>query len=294
MSGSELIRRYIDIEKLVKSNPELIQFNKMSTDELGILLESNPSFYTPYLIPLIDTVSRKIIILSYLSNTNDKTVRKMFSLTESEILEINNIQYHSLLRSDFITYFRKEKFDKLSKSIQSEIFLNSPNSFLKKLNFIPKLTIDTLNALSRKYPKFISDYNIDFTDVSTSSYFWIKMIKHNKKYEDIFMYNTKSVTTKSDVRYVIKTFPRLLKKLDNNILQDSKLTVKEWILLSNSVMKSNIKEFKDWSYPSEVKEILKIDLMAEVLSGKSKITKISQNAISNITKEDQLDENIKV
>lgn len=86
----------------------------------------------------------------------------------------------------------------------------------------------------------------------------------------------------TDVREVCRKNPEIIKKLDKDILADSKLTCKEWVLLTNSIMNNNEKKFEDWEFSDDLIGIFKLDLMAEMLTGKSKISKRFQSAMKNV------------
>jgi hypothetical protein len=58
-------------------------------------------------------------------------------------------------------------------------------------------------------------------------------------------------------------------------------------------MGNNEDKFKDWEFSDEVKELFRMDLMAELLNGKSTLTKRFQNAMKGVfgnTEEETEDE----
>lgn len=138
-------------------------------------------------------------------------------------------------------------------------------------------------------PEFIDKNITDFTELSTDSEFWLNMIKHNKKYEDIFLVNTRTLITKSEVRHVFRKVPGLVKKIDKNMLLSSKLSSKELLLLIRSITGKyqNKALFTNWDLSDELKEEFKLDLMSEVLSGKSKASTILKNCISSVLSTEQ-------
>src|SRR5690606_21802795 len=112
--------------------------------------------------------------------------------------------------------------------------------------------------------EMVDKYVTDFSDVATTVGFWRSMIKHDPKYKSIFLRNTKSLITKTDVRGVIRSFPGLIKELDEEIIANSKLTVKEWVLLCDSI--SGHKDLEGWEFSDEMKEIFRLDSLADLLS----------------------------
>lgn len=98
----------------------------------------------------------------------------------------------------------------------------------------------------------------------------------------------KHMTVATDVRAVFHKFPELFKLLDENVIIDTPLTPKQWALFINS-KKSN-KKLKDWEVSDEMKESMRLDIMSDVLAGKSKLSKILQNAISDVLQEKEEDE----
>jgi hypothetical protein len=146
----------------------------------------------------------------------------------------------------------------------------------------PKFTVDNLFFLSKRNQKLVDTYITDFSKLSTNCSFWINMIKYDKKYEDIFITNINSVITKTDIRAVCKEFPHIIKKLDIDILGNSKLSCKEWLLLANSVIYNNPEMFKEWEFNDDLKEAFKLDLTAEMLNGKSSVSRNTQSAMKKL------------
>jgi hypothetical protein len=98
----------------------------------------------------------------------------------------------------------------------------------------------------------------------------------------VFLKNTKSLTNKTQVRAVFRKRPELIKKLTADILVDFKLTGKEVVLLISSIMKDHEKKFDGWEFDPEFAETLKLDVMAEMLNGKSKLSKRFQSAMKGV------------
>jgi hypothetical protein len=274
-----ILKQAINLEELVKTNPELFDFSKLDIEDKAKLLDADTKFYMGR-IPLgtLSLKDKAYLILRVKSKVFQKTI----SLTNEEVQKLIPSQYFEFLKQDFKRFIRKERFEDLSKFQQGEIFTMEPEWVIKNIDKVPKLTSDKLYEIACKKPSFIDTNITDFSGFSTSYLFWDRMIKYDKKYQDIFLKNTNTCITKTDVRNVCRTHPEVIKKLDKDILADSKLTCKEWVLLTNSIMNKNEKKFESWDFSDDLIGIFKLDLMAEMLTGKSKISKKFQSAMKNV------------
>lgn len=293
MEDESYLSKAINLRALLESNPELFDFKKLATYDCLQLLRNNPTKYLDHISPVITKANDKFYILvSIGKGPKFKKTRARFALSETDITNLDNGQYYSLLKSDFDQYIRKERFEEMPKSSQNEFFLAKPDYFFTKFGLLPKFTAGNLSSLCHSDIEFVDKHVTDYTSLTTYADFWEMMIKFNRKYEDIFLANTEGLMTKTDVRRVVKKFPRLVKKLDSSILAKSKLTVKEWVLLTNSVVsaKANKSLFAGWEFSNELKEVFREDLVAEVLMGKSKVTKRSQNAMDNMIKIEKVED----
>ena len=152
-----------------------------------------------------------------------------------------------------------------------------------------------MEGLARRKPSFVDSFVTDLSGYTTTMDFWRYMFKFNKnKYEPLFFKHTNTLTTKTEVRGLIRAHPRLIKDLTPDYTIDSKLTVKEWILLCNTVMNDNRNQkiFDGWEFPPDLQEAFKIDLTMEMLNGKSKLSKRFQTAMNKVLKkpEEVIDE----
>lgn len=277
----EILYRAVNLEQLVRTNPEVFDFSKLEINDKIKLLQKEPSFYLDK-INVDISIDDKVHIITLIKN---KAVQKKFELTPIEINKIRPASYMLLLNHNFHKYITKEKFLELAKCDQQELFTIHPDWVIQNIDKPPILTSERLQAIAKRKPEFIDTHIKNISEYSTTALFWVKMIKYDKKYEDLFIINTKTLMSKTEVRRVCRLIPRLIKKLNADIVYDSKLTCKEWITLINTIMLDSNKEFENWQFPDDIIEAFKLDLTSEVLSGKSKMTKRFQNSIKGVFKE---------
>lgn len=290
--SAEILAKIIDLVKLCKSQSDLFKFSKLHIDDKIRLLKSDPKFYFDKIITDKLSLADKVHILYSINNLKSPYIIDNLILTPDEVKSLNQASYFKLLKVDFKRYIDLERFKNLSKHSQADLFCYEPAWVIANIGKSPKLTSDTLVSISARKPSFIEEYITDFSNLATVEQFWENMFKYNKKYEDIFINNTKSLITKTDVRSVIRARPSLIKKLNLDIICNSKLSCKEWILLCDGVMSQryNLKFFKDWEFSDDMKEAFKLELTAEILSGKSKLSKRFSSAMSDLLKNNTEDE----
>jgi hypothetical protein len=232
------------------------------------------------------TIDEKFQIL------NDRTLRKLhksYELTDDELSNLLDYQYEDLLRQDFTKYIRKNRFLALGKRAQANIYKEHPDWYITEISSTdhPKLTSDTLYSLARNNPTFVVSHIKDFSKLRTDADFWDLMINFNPDYKKIFLENTKSLINKSEVRCVFRMHPSLVKLIDETIISDMKLSTKEILLLVDQIIKGNAKLFKNWEVSAALKEALRQDVTAELLTGTSKLTKRLTSSLNAVTKEKQ-------
>lgn len=279
-----ILKKIIKLDEVVKIHPELFDFSKLDIEDKAKLLDSNTKFYIDK-IPVHNLPLRDKAYL--LLRVKSKAFQKTVTMTVEEVHKLLPQQYLDFLKRDFKQYITKEKFEGLSRYQQGEIFTMEPEWVIENIEKTPKLTSDKLEEIATKNPAFIDKHIIDYSEFSTSYHFWIKMMKYNKKYEETFLKNTNSCITTADVRNVCRNKPELIKKLDKDILANSKLTCKQWVLLCNEIMGNNEKLFESWEFSDDLIDIFKLDLMAEMLTGKSKLSKRFQNAVKYIFEKEE-------
>lgn len=290
---SAILARTVNLESLIRSNPELFNLSALKVEDKLELLKADSKFYMPLIDVTTFNPTDKVYVLL---NAKNKGISGLITFTEDELVKIDDRPYGELVRKDF-RFMRASRFPKMLKSDQQEIFLQEPAWVIANTDKPPRLTSERLTALARRKPSFIETYIEDFSGYSTTDDFWKSMIAYNDKFKEVFMKNTKTLITKTQVRAVVWKYPSLIMMIDENTLLDSKLTGKEWVILINSVMESNEAEFKDWQFPASVAEMMKIDLMAELLNGKASMSVRFQNAMKGVFKtpeEEQENENTSI
>jgi hypothetical protein len=277
--GRILSRAIDDIEALFETSPEIFKLNSLSIDDKVRLLRMEPKFFKSKLDLEKLSEDDKLYVLY---NLKDKKITKEIILNAEELNAINDNSYCRLLEIDFDRFITVERFETLSREPKADIFMKHPAWVVDNALILPKLTKDRLSLLSYTDPKFVDSYITNFSEYSTDQYFWKNMIRFNAKYKGLFLRNTKSLVTKTEVRRVVREKPHIIQLIGKDTLTDSKLTIKEWILLIDSVLTSYPKMFKDWVLPADVAEVFRLDLTVEMLTGKSKVSVRFQNAMKGV------------
>jgi len=281
-----ILSRIIDVSKIIDQHPELLDFTKLSYYEKVELLKINVKTF----FKLLDIENADAALKVEILATNKlRTIHTKVVIEENEIESLKNDIYSRLLKIDFKKYVRKERFLKLSKTEQATWFVEAPEWYVENVKEVPQLTSDKLYTLSARHPKFVDIYIKDFSNYCTNDTFWINMIRYDEKFGDIFLANTKTLVNQTEVRRVMYRYPLLVKKLDANIMADSKLTTKQWVLLVEQLKKS-FKELKDWDFSDEVREAIKLDLTADMLTGKTKTSKRFTGVMKRILETEESNE----
>lgn len=271
-----ILAKALDLQAVVKKYPELFNLNKLGVYDKCQLLKYDADTYGSKLNFSKFTPGDKLYALT----TAPSAAEKFVVMTDKDINKLGPHEYNDLLELNFTKYIRKEKFEELTRNFQNNIFVKHPEWVIKHISKPPKLTQAALTNLSNAKPKFVDEYVTKISDYTTDSLFWINMIKYNSEYKEIFLDNTKTLVTATDVREVIRAYPSIVKSLTLDHVSTSKLTCKEWVLLINSV--SANKELKNWNMPKDMAELFKMELTVEMLSGKSKVSKVFQNKMQAV------------
>jgi len=266
---ADILKESLDIYSLLKTNPEIFNFKRLSPSNLAKLINIEPKFFDRVINEVHFSASDKVKIIVNLTKT---ALANKIILTEDELKSLPHLAYSSLLSKSFKKYARADLWGKLTRDEKSFLFIDNPKWVLDNVGEIPVLTAERLLELSVSKPEFVDKNISDYTKLSTNSQFWLDMIKFDEKYKLIFLKNTNSCITKSDIRGIIKGHPDIIKSLDASILENSKLTCKEWVLLITPLMKQYRSMFKDWKLSPELVNIINLDLTAEMLTGKSTIS----------------------
>jgi hypothetical protein len=281
----EILSSAINFDEILASYPHLIDFSGLNINQKIDLLNIDFSKFCHLFDIKKMNAADKVLI--YVSCRNKQQAAKLVTFTEEELKKLPPSSYGRLLYRDF-SFARKDLFSGLSKHDQTEFFIRYPEWVFANLGKVPRLTTKLLSELAGKNPKFIDQYVSDYSNLSTDDYFWRSMINYDEKYEDIFLDNMLSCTTKTDVRRVFYAVPSLIKKFKLEHLSKSKLSCKEIILLFSTIMSSLswVKFDSDWKFSDDLIEAFRLDSMAELLNGKSRLSKQFQNSLSIVLKDE--------
>lgn len=281
---TDILSRAINLEALIQTHPEMFDIAGLDLSEKMRLLQEKPKVFSPLVLPTITRPDEKSMVII---NVSHRSIRDSVELTEEELEKLDNDLYFFLLESQFKKYIRLDLFARLPAKRKSALTMTHPKWVFENVTPPPKLTSEVLLGLSKSCPELVDTYVKDFSDYATTAGFWKNMIKFNSRYRLVFLKNTKSLITKTDVRSIIKTYPSLIKELNEEIIADSKLTVKEWVLLCDAI--ADHKDLVGWEFSDEMKEIFKLDSLADLLSGKAKLSKRFSNAMASVLSTEEED-----
>jgi hypothetical protein len=148
-----------------------------------------------------------------------------------------------------------------------------------------KISNRWLNVIAMTDAKLVEQNITDFSKISVTSTFWCSLMSYDKKYEDIFLENMHTCSTKTELRNIFHNHPILLKKLTINHLENNKLTFKEMSLLISSIISKNSAKNKplyNWKLPDDIVDFLKFQIAYEILDGTSKKTNRLKGALKAI------------
>lgn len=274
---TNILSRAINLELLIQTHPEMFDIASLDIEDRTRLLQEKPKIFASLILPTITSPKEKSTVIM---NVSHKSIKNSVELTDEELEKLDNDSYFFLLLNQFKKYIRLDLFVRLPAKRKSTLILTHPKWVFENVVPPPKLTSDDLLGLSQSSPGLVDTYVKDFSDYATTVGFWKNMIEFDAKYRLIFLKNTKSLITKTDVRCIIRTYPSLVKDLNEEIIANSKLTVKEWVLLCDSISKH--KDLVGWEFSDKMKEIFKLDSLADLLSGKAKLSKRFSNAMASI------------
>lgn len=283
----------IDLRVIIDKHPELINLKKLALGQkMSLLTEDNQTLTKLILSSTILTAKEKLYIVCEFSKKFCKD-NNIF-LTKSDIDLLGDSDYGRLLDKDFGNYFIPEKWKKMSAFRKGDIFIKNAEYFFKNKIDYPGLT---KFQLSRLCPSLIDQY---FTEeqikkVKPNSTFWIRMIRYDPiKYEPMFIRCLKIMPTSTDIREVFYSYRKLIKVLKITDIENTKLSLKQWVLLFKNIVSSETKEtrrtprgkkscdsiFNNWQFDSKFVEEMELGLTLEMLDGKSKASKQFQNAMT--------------
>lgn len=285
-----ILMKGIDLEALIRTNPELFNLKSYNLHDKIELLDRDPKFYSTLIDVTTFAPNEKVTTLLTLKKTS---ITKLIKLSNEELKRVPGGQYGKLVLKDF-SYIRAERFSDMNKEDQSEIFLSQPQWVLDNVAEKPKFTTVLLTSVAHRSPKFIDDHFDDFKTIKTNQWFWNSMIKFDPvKYKALFLKSTHTISSKTEVRAVFHKHPSLIRDLTPDMVQDLKLTGKELVILINTIMKDQPKAFAGWKMSAEMTEALHMDLTAEMLNGKSKMSNRFRTAMNQVLKpEEEVEEEV--
>jgi hypothetical protein len=271
------------------SQPELFNLEKLGPEQKASLIQDSSKIFLEPIASLPLTAYDKFIILK---NVKGASIAKRIKLTESELKKLSIGSYMELIKVRFDEYIRIDRYNEMSKIKQSELFLIRPDWIIETTGVAPPLTIDVLSIVARNHPDVIDKhYSTFYTTQRTDAYFWMRMFRYDgTKYEELFLQNTRSLKNKTEVRTVFRQHPNLIKQLTIDIVSDSALSGKEWVILINQIMKDEKRLFSKFKFSADLTEYFELDLTSSILKGKG--SKQLQNATNNIISKVESQKNI--
>jgi len=280
----QILLKSINIARLYSTNPGLFKIDSLSLFDKIALVNADPAFESKISFDKVKAAGK----VSLLLGLYNKTLAEKYKLTEDDLLELQPGQYAELLEHDIKTYFRKEIYNKLPESIRLNFFHHAPEFIHKQGADVPKISRSTLNYLSQAHPNYVKKYITDFSEIKTDYSFWEKMIRKNKDYGPTFLRNTKNLATKTDVRIILRAYPEILVHLTKDDVSNGKLTAKEWALLLSSLKRRKV--LKNWDFPKDIYEDLRLSLSMELLNGKSANSTPLRKALETLRPVDEITE----
>lgn len=278
----KILEKTVNLKKVFRAYPEFFELKKLDFHEKIVLLQNDYKLFSNYIDLNNLTVDERAHII--VNNYNVSFLQNGVSLDKDEVPKITNRHYLlKLIRKDIGKYLTAESFGRLYKDEQQDLFLENPEVVCAALGYTPKLTSNIVYALSFDNPKFIDQHVSDFSKISTSAEFWFNMFKFNRnKYRGVFLDNMKTLLNKTELRNVFRKNPSFIKCLTIDNITNSKLTIKEWLLLIKFLLEQYPSTFDGWSFSKEHIEVFQLDLTAEMLMGKSKTSSHLQRAMARI------------
>lgn len=277
----EILISTLDLDELLSTQPGIFDFSKIAIGEKIHLIVSHPKVFLKFFdLSKLPHDEKSQVIL----NCGESVIEKL-EITEQDLGLLSTHAYLKLLRINFDEYIRESIYHKLNRADQFEIFKINPKWVLGVTKTLPNFTLKNLKELVRDRTNLIDEYITDFSQYSTDYYLWQDLIEYKPAYKSVFLKNQKTCLTKTDIRMVFKKYPDLIKKLDKDLIENSKLTSKEWVLLIDSITKEtrNKKVFANWKMSEELIEELKLGATVDILANTTTSTKRFKNALGKIS-----------
>ena len=290
----------IDMTEIIKSHPELLKIKSLASHHKVILLQSDNQDIIDLVVKNLDANDTYAIVTSM-----GKAFLKKYKLelTKDHIEKLDNRSYASLLKTDIKKYYVEQKWKDLPNYAREEIFLIDPEYFFKNNLDMPKITRSILYQLKASVVEsYIPEEKI--ASAPTEYLFWNKMITYKPEiFKPMFIRCMKTMSNATEIRSIFYSHPDLVKMLKTTDIENCKLSLKQWVLLFNTIVSQESKRanrgrgkakpsvFDGWTFDPTFVSDMELGLTLEMLNGKSKVSKQFQNAMSFLKTLKTIEEN---
>lgn len=178
----------------------------------------------------------------------------------------------SLLESDFVFYSKLIEISSLVQGDLIKLALRKPTQVLKYVDW-SIISGPNKSKIAVARPTWFKKHKIPLDNIDDEA--WVRLLKNNPKlYIPKFLDEMPTMRNKTKIRKVFYNMPVLFQLVTVDTLEASPLTAKEWILIINSKWFNNI----DIKYSDEVKEWLEDEVLANVLAGNAKTSRVLTKA----------------
>jgi len=285
-----LVEYCMDIETMLRDEPEKFNFGKLGLDAKLHLLREHFGIFASHIRPFLIEPEEKIHALCVIKKS---LAKKYINVSEEELMQVNDEVYSLLVNHNCRgEYLRLEKFLKMKREPQRLTIVTHPSWALDHVPDVESyLTSGMLRQIINEDVSLI-DKITDFSKLSTCWVFWRSVLRHNINYVDKFFEYNKNVVTKTDVRVVVREFPEIIKMLDTDRIEKSKLNVKEWALLIQQVMSNRKYEkfFRGFEFSKDFVEFLKLEASYSILSGAITGSTRTRSALKLLTEKSEIED----
>lgn len=278
-SLATLVRTCVSVEKVLNDLSLLDLTYATPQGIVELIRQTGSQFYEKFDINTVHVYTRVLLLDENIPGAEEHIV-----FTDAEINSMNDQAYLQLLEIDFAKYQNLKNISKRSNDFKAELYSINP-AYITDNKVEVRFSARMLRQISRDNKSFINQHldNLDFT--TTCAMFWEYMgiSSATGPVVDKFIKYIHTLPVQ-DIRILIGRYPRLLNNLTIDVVDNSRLTCKQWLNLIKSVKShSHIrKSAQQVVISTDVLEHLKFGLTTELLSGKSKLSTHVKNAIKNI------------
>ena len=288
--SSLILVQALNVPEILKNYPELVNLKSLRSDQKVALLREDDENLTKFILDSNLSSQDFFHIIWEMPKAFSK--KHGIVLTLEHVKSLDHHKYSILLKSDFEKYFMPDKWEKIPTYLQTEIFLKEYEYFFKNKVPYPKLTKNTLRSISASaVNRYFSESDIEKLSVDYN--FWQKLISYKPDiYKPMFVRLMKKVSNATELRGIFWSNPDLIKMVKISDLEKTKLSLKQWVLLFNSIVgneadkvkrsrgkKPHVNIFDGWSFDQGFVADMELSLTLEMLNGKSKVTKQFTNAM---------------